>query len=111
VSAAPPSGSSDGSTAPPTLKRVPPELEGVPIPFVDVEGNSFIECYADSVANVDGVEYTIGVPCDYSVALCYYDDDSQLVPIELDDDVMDDVFPVAEGIVAEGEFLRASLFW
>lgn len=83
------------------LQRVPADMEGVPIPFVDIKGNSFIECYADSVAKVDGVEYTIGVPCDYSVAICYFDENEALVPVELDDELMEDVFPIAEGIVAE----------
>ena len=83
------------------LQRIPADMEGVPIPFVDLEGNSFIECYADSVANVNGIEYTIGVPCDYSVAICYFDENEALVPVELDDDLMDDVFPIAESIVAE----------
>ena len=73
----------------------------VPIPFMDLETNSFIECYVDAVAQVDGVEYTIGVPCDHAVALCYFDDDDQLVPVELEDDLMNDVFPIAESIVAE----------
>lgn len=76
-------------------------MEGVPIPYVDSSGGAFIECYADSVANVNGVEYTIGVPCDYAVALCYFDEDDQLIPVELDDKLMDDVFPLAESIVAE----------
>ena len=89
-------------SSPPELKRIPPDMEGVAIPFVDVGGNSFIECYADSVANVEGVEYTIGVPCDYSVALCYFDEQGQLVPVELDDDeLMNDIFPLAESIVSE----------
>lgn len=83
------------------LKRVDPDLENQPIAFVDTTKNSFIECYADSVATIDGVEYTIGVPCDYSVAICYFDESEQLVPVELDDDLMDDVFPIAEAIVAE----------
>ena len=89
------------ASATPELQRVPADMEGVPIPFVDLRGNSFIECYADSVAIVDGVEYTIGVPCDYSVAICYFDENEALVPVELDDKLMDDVFPIAEGIVAE----------
>jgi Protein of unknown function (DUF3727) len=89
------------SDAAPELKRVPPDMEGVPIPFVDVAGNSFIECYADSVAIVNGIEYTIGVPCDYSVALCFFDENDQLVPVELDDALMDDIFPLAESIVSE----------
>ena len=86
--------------AEPTLKRVEEEEEGVPIPFLDNDGSSFIECYADSVAVVEGEEYTIGVPCDYAVALCYFEDDN-LLPVELSDSLMDDIFPIAENIVAE----------
>ena len=37
------------------------------------------------------------------MALCYFEDDEQLVPIELDDALMDDIFPIAEGII-EDEF-------
>jgi hypothetical protein len=62
-----------------------------------------IDCYVDSYATVDGVEYTIGNPCDYAVALCYFAEDDQLVPIELDDPLMEDIFPIAEGII-EDEF-------
>ena len=83
------------------LTRVSDEDEGVPIPFVDTSGNSFIDCYADSIAAISGVQYTIGVPCDYCVALCYYDDTDNLVPVELNDKLLDDIFPVAENIVAE----------
>ena len=91
--------SSDGyGSSLPELRRIPPEMEGVAIPFVDMVGNSFIECYADSVTQVDGVEF--GVPCDYSVALCYFDN-NQLVPVELDDTLMNDIFPIAESIVTE----------
>jgi len=85
----------------PSLKRVASDDEGIPIPFVDVEGQSFIECYADSFTIIHGVEYTIGVPCDYAVALCYFDEQEQLIPVELDDEMMDDVFPIAESIVDE----------
>ena len=81
--------------------RVPDEDEGVAIPFLDTIENSFIECYADSIANLGGVEYTIGVPCDYCVALCYFEPDGDLVPVELNDKLMDDIFPVAENIVME----------
>jgi hypothetical protein len=83
-----------------SLTRVPEDDVGVPIPFLDKTGNAFIECYADSIAILDGEEYTIGVPCDYSVALCYFED-GDLVPVELDDKLMDDIFPIAENIVAE----------
>lgn len=81
--------------------RVSEEDEGVPIPFLDTAENSFIECYADSIAMVEGVEYTIGVPCDYCVALCYFEPNGNLVPVELHDKLMDDIFPVAENIVQE----------
>jgi hypothetical protein len=73
------------------------------IAFMDLNGEKAIDCYVDSYATVDQVEYTIGSPCDYAVALCYFENDEQLVPIELDDPLMDDIFPVAEGII-EDEF-------
>jgi len=77
------------------------------IAFIDSSGDgemsNAIDCYVDSYASVDGVEYTIGNPCDYAVALCYFDGDEQLVPVELNDKLMDDVFPVAEDII-EDEF-------
>ena len=81
--------------------RVQEEDEGVAIPFLDTTENSFIECYADSIAMVGGIEYTIGVPCDYCVALCYFDPNGNLVPVELHDKLMDDIYPVAENIVLE----------
>lgn len=84
-----------------SLTRVSEEHEGVSIPFLDRTENSFIECYADSIITVEGIEYTIGVPCDYCVALCYFDDNQNLLPVELNDDLMDDIFPVAENIVRE----------
>jgi hypothetical protein len=82
------------------LVRVPDDEDDTPIPFIDGDSSSFIECYADSVAFVEGVEYTIGIPCDYSVALCYFEGEN-LIPVELNDALMDDVFPIAETIVAE----------
>mmetsp|Transcript_18376 Transcript_18376/g.27422 ORF Transcript_18376/g.27422 Transcript_18376/m.27422 type:complete len:297 (-) Transcript_18376:175-1065(-) len=84
-----------------TIEQVPDNEEAEPLVFVDTQGAGFIECYADSIATVDDVEYIIGSPCDYAVALCYFDEDDQLVPVELDDDLMDDVFPVAANIVAD----------
>jgi hypothetical protein len=83
-----------------SLTRPSEDEESVPIPFLDKVGNAFIECYADSYATIDGVEYTIGVPCDYAVALCYFEGED-LLPVELDDKLMDDIFPIAENIVAE----------
>ena len=77
--------------------------DDVVIAFMDDSGENGIDCYVDSYATVDGVEYTIGIPCDYTVALCYFEGDEQLVPIELDDPLMDDIFPIAEGII-EDEF-------
>ena len=83
-----------------TLARVSDDEEGTPIPFLDADGKSFIECFADSTAILDGVTYTIGVPCDHSVALCYIENDG-LIPVELDDRLMDDVFPIAEATIAD----------
>ena len=70
--------------------------------FVDPDQGS-IDCYVDSYATVEGVEYTIGSPCDYAVALCYFDSDDQLVPIELEEELMDEIYPIAEEII-EDEF-------
>ena len=77
--------------------------DDVIIAFMNESGDNGIDCYVDSYATVDGVEYTIGIPCDYTVALCYFEGDEQLVPIELDDPLMDEIFPIAEGII-EDEF-------
>mmetsp|Transcript_15464 Transcript_15464/g.19636 ORF Transcript_15464/g.19636 Transcript_15464/m.19636 type:complete len:268 (+) Transcript_15464:107-910(+) len=83
-----------------SLHKVP-EDDDTAIPFVEVDNSSFIECYADSIAIVNGVEYTIGSPCDNAVALCYFDDDEQLIPIEMDEDLMDEIFALAASIVEE----------
>jgi hypothetical protein len=77
-----------------SLQKVPEDDETA-IPFLEGDNSSFIECYADSKAIVSGVEYTIGSPCDNAVALCYFDDQEQLVPIELDEELMDDIFNLA----------------
>ena len=69
--------------------------------FMDTSGENGIDCYIDSYATIDGVEYAIGHPCDYAVALCYFEGDEQLVPIELDEPMMDEVFPIAEEIIEE----------
>merc|ERR1719464_1501905 len=50
-----------------SLTSIPEEDEDVPLPFFDRTENSFIECYADSIITVEGIEYTIGVPYDYCV--------------------------------------------
>jgi hypothetical protein len=80
-----------------------PDDDDTPIPFVDVATNTFIDCYADSIVTLsNGVTYTVGEPCDYAVALGYVDErQGGLVPLELDDPMMDDVFPVAELIIEE----------
>lgn len=83
-----------------TIHKVP-EDDDTSIPFLDPKNNAFIECYADSIAIIDGVEYTIGNPCDTSVALCYFDDEENLIPIELDSPMMDEIFSVAASIVEE----------
>lgn len=94
--------SGDGESAGSNFRKT--EESDTPIPFIDPESGSFIECYIDSVATVKGVDYSIGSPCDYSVALCFFDEDGQLNPVELDDEeLMDEVFPIAEEIV-EDEF-------
>jgi|Transcript_17808 hypothetical protein len=91
---------SKSSDSVPKFQKIAEDDEGVAIPFLDREENGFIECYADSIITVEDVEYTIGVPCDYCVALCYFEGEN-LLPVELNDDLMDDIFPIAENIVSE----------
>lgn len=73
------------------------------VAFMEPGGDRGIDCYVDSYATVGRAEYAIGIPCDYAVALCYFEDDVRLIPVELDEPLMDAVFPVAEGII-EDEF-------
>jgi hypothetical protein len=83
-----------------TIHKVP-EDDDTPISFLDPLHNTLIECYADSIAIIDGVEYTVGNPCDTAVALCYFDLADNLIPIDLDSPKMDEIFPIAAGIVEE----------
>ena len=86
------------------LNKLKESKSEIPTPFIDPETGNFIECFIDSLATVKGTTYSIGVPCDYSVALCYFDKDGELNPVDLDDnEMMNNVFPVAESIV-EDEF-------
>jgi len=70
-----------------------------PIPFVNDDGSGYIECYAESVATINGVDYTIGAPCDNPVALCFFDTNGDLQNMDLDSEVMDDVYPVASRLM------------
>ena len=56
---------------------------------------SFDDRYADAIAHVGGVQYSIGSPCDHSVALCYFDENDEVIPVELEEDLMDKVFLIA----------------
>lgn len=91
-----------------SLRKVPEDEEDVPIAFVDEITSTFIDCFADAIAQVGKDQYTIGSPCDHSVALCYFDNDDELVPVEIEEDLMDEVFPIAASIVEEefGEELQ-----
>lgn len=83
------------------LKLIPDNKQDIPIAFIDKTSSTFIDCYADAMAIVGEEEYTIGSPCDNSVSLCYADDEDELVPIELEEDLMDKIFPVAARIIEE----------
>lgn len=80
------------------LQPIDPELEGIPIPFIDRESNTFIDCFADTTCQLDGVTYTIGVPCDTAVALCKMENE-ELVPVE--ESELDDVFSIAAAAIEE----------
>jgi Protein of unknown function (DUF3727) len=75
------------------LHPVSADMEGVPIPFIDRTTNTFIDCYADCWCQLDGITYTVGVPCDTAVSICRMGPVGQL--ITLDEAEIDDVFSVA----------------
>mmetsp|Transcript_33337 Transcript_33337/g.48219 ORF Transcript_33337/g.48219 Transcript_33337/m.48219 type:complete len:252 (-) Transcript_33337:254-1009(-) len=77
-----------------------------PLAFIDLHGPGeprWIDVAGDYMIKLNGVEYTIGMPCDYSVAICYFDDDDQLVPVDIDSELMSEIFPICEEII-KGEF-------
>lgn len=80
------------------LQPIDSDMEGVPIPFIDRETNTFIDCFADAHCTLEGTTYTIGVPCDTAVALCKMEEGA-LVPIE--DSELDDVFSIAAAVIEE----------
>ena len=70
-----------------------PDDDETPIAFMDVSEASFIDCYADSVATLDGVTYTIGSPCDCPVALTYFQGEcraDEIIPLLLPNEVWSD---------------------
>jgi len=76
------------------IQMVSPDEDLEPIPFTDGSGN-VIECYSDATATIRGVEYTIGHVCDNAMDIVFMDEQDELVPIEVEDDIMDEVFPIA----------------
>lgn len=77
-----------------------------PLAFIDLHGPGeprWIDVVGDYMIKLNGIEYTIGMPCDYSVAICYFDDDDQLVPVDIDSELMSEIFPICEEII-KGEF-------
>ncbi|GMH56540.1 hypothetical protein TrRE_jg9028 [Triparma retinervis] len=60
-----------------------------------------IDCYVDAFVVISGRKYAVGSPCDYCVALCSYENEGQLVPVEEGDEVLDRLFPIAEKVIEE----------
>ena len=86
------------------VERYEPGPNDEPLAFIDLFGPGeprWIDVDPDYIIQLNGVEYTVGVPCDYSVAICYYDDDDQLVPVDIDSELMDDIFPICKDIIQE----------
>ena len=75
-----------------------------PMAFIDLNGPGeprWIDVVGDYMIKLNDVEYAIGVPCDYSVAICYFDDDDQLLPIDIDGEKMDEIFPICKDIITD----------
>lgn len=73
------------------------------VSFVDAETHSIIDCYSYNNVIVNDQEYTMGYPCDTPVALCHndHDDPETVQPVDLEDDLMNELFPIAESLVEE----------
>mmetsp|Transcript_16599 Transcript_16599/g.21603 ORF Transcript_16599/g.21603 Transcript_16599/m.21603 type:complete len:262 (-) Transcript_16599:263-1048(-) len=86
------------------VTRLDPDPREDPLAFIDLDGPGeprWIDVIGDYQIELRGAEYTVGVPCDYSVAICYFDSSDQLVPVDIDSEVMDNIFPICNDIIAE----------
>jgi Protein of unknown function (DUF3727) len=83
-----------------TLQPVSADMEGIPIPFIDRKTNTFIDCYADCFCVLNGITYTIGVPCDTAVSLCRMGAGGQLVPLTEESEI-DKVFSIAASAIQD----------
>lgn len=62
-------------------------------------------------AKVEGEEakYCVAYPCDAAVAICFFDDDEALVPLDVNDEAMNDLFAIASSLLEEEDlFLQRS---
>lgn len=77
-----------------SLEMIPPvDGEYEPVQFTD--GTGVVDCFVDAVATINDVQYTVGHVCDNAADIVYLDEDGDLVPIEVDDQLMEEIFPVA----------------
>lgn len=61
-----------------------PELKNTPIPFED--GRSFINCKLAFMAELEGVNYAIGIPHEYSAAIAIQEADGKVIYLSPDDE-------------------------
>jgi len=86
------------------LEMIEGELE--PIPFTESspttsKGEPIVECYVDAIATIDNTQYMVGHTCDHAIDIVFIDEEDELVPIEIEDDLMDDIFPMAAKAMKE----------
>mmetsp|Transcript_22930 Transcript_22930/g.33842 ORF Transcript_22930/g.33842 Transcript_22930/m.33842 type:complete len:230 (+) Transcript_22930:127-816(+) len=77
-----------------------------PIAFLDPkDSENVIMCYVDAVALIDNVEYSVGYPCNHPVDVAYADEEGGhedgLVPLESDDPLLDELFPMCKYMLEE----------
>lgn len=63
--------------------------------FVDPESGSSIECYIETMADVEGRRYAMGFPADDAVAIAM-EQEGEVVPVPVDDPLMDTLFPILQ---------------
>ncbi|CAM9231141.1 unnamed protein product, partial [Chrysoparadoxa australica] len=83
-----------------SLEDVPEYLSGTIIAIAD-ESGAKIDCYPESYALIGDSRYLIANPRDWPVAVAY-EEEGDLVPLAVDDELMDQVFPILKEQLSEG---------
>uniref|UniRef100_A0A7S4VUZ6 Uncharacterized protein n=1 Tax=Ditylum brightwellii TaxID=49249 RepID=A0A7S4VUZ6_9STRA len=73
-----------------------PEWKDLPVPFIDPDGNNFIDCIMVYMVDFEGETYVLATPREKSAAVCYEnEEDGSIVMLDSDDDENIEIFEMA----------------